>query len=488
MVQSRWYNVDMTATTPAASERSTDHRLGFTTQESEIRVDRLPVTGGELPAWLEGTLVRTGPSKFEVGEQSMRHWFDGLAMLHAFTVHDGHVGYASKFLESNAYKAARDTGKIAYSEFATDPCRGLFKRVQAMWSPKLTDNAAVNVTRLGERYLSMTELPLAVEFDPHTLDTLNIERVDNEGDGQITTAHPHLDRGSGALVNQTLKVGPRSEYHVWTRRAEDAERRIVGKLATKKPAYMHSFGLSERHVIFVEGPLVVDPLRLATSGRPFIENYRWKPELGTKITLFPLDGSAPIGPLEADPFFVFHHINAFERDGEIVCDLCAYDDPSIIDALYLDSLRAKKTIPTARPLRLRIPLDGSGAVRTEDFGDVRFELPRIDYRRRNQREYRYVWGAHAHRDWLDTIVKLDTETGESRTWSRDACYPGEPIFVPAPGDSAEDEGVLLSVVLDIARQASSLVVLDARTLDELSRAEVPHHIPHSFHGQYFGGV
>jgi carotenoid cleavage dioxygenase-like enzyme len=43
----------------------------------------LPVCG-ELPPWLRGTLLRTGPSKFEVGEQSYNHWFDGLAMLHRF--------------------------------------------------------------------------------------------------------------------------------------------------------------------------------------------------------------------------------------------------------------------------------------------------------------------------------------------------------------------------------------------------------------------
>src|SRR3954447_7863329 len=106
----------MTATTPAPTSAPTDPRLGFTSLEEEIRVDRLPVTGGELPAWLEGTLVRTGPSKFEAGERSLNHWFDRLAMLHAFTVREGQVASASRFLESNAYKAVRDTGKLGYSE------------------------------------------------------------------------------------------------------------------------------------------------------------------------------------------------------------------------------------------------------------------------------------------------------------------------------------------------------------------------------------
>src|SRR5687768_4752151 len=82
---------------------------GFETLEEETRIDSLPVEG-ELPPWLAGSLLRTGPAKFEVGERQMRHWFDGLAMLHRFAFADGEVSYANRFLESKAYKAARETG------------------------------------------------------------------------------------------------------------------------------------------------------------------------------------------------------------------------------------------------------------------------------------------------------------------------------------------------------------------------------------------
>jgi carotenoid cleavage dioxygenase-like enzyme len=39
-------------------------------------------------------------------------------------------------------------------------------------------------------------------------------------------------------------------------------------------------------------------------------------------------------------------------------------------------------------------------------------------------------------------------------------------------------------VLDGARGSSFLLVLDAHNLEELARAEVPHHIPFGFHGQF----
>ena len=38
--------------------------------------------------------------------------------------------------------------------------------------------------------------------------------------------------------------------------------------------------------------------------------------------------------------------------------------------------------------------------------------------------------------------------------------------------------------LAMTRQLDDLLVLDARTLHELARAAVPHHIPFGFHGQF----
>ena len=93
----------------------------------------LPVEG-KLPSSLKGTLLRTGPAKFEVGSRTYNHWFDGLAMLHRFAFKDGGVTYANRFLKSKAFCAANATGKISFGEFATDPCRTLFGRVAAIFA------------------------------------------------------------------------------------------------------------------------------------------------------------------------------------------------------------------------------------------------------------------------------------------------------------------------------------------------------------------
>jgi beta,beta-carotene 9',10'-dioxygenase len=252
----------------------------------------------------------------------------------------------------------------------------------------------------------------------------------------------------------------------------------------REPAYMHAFGMSGRHLILAEYPLRVNPLRLAFSGRPFIQNYRWRPEQGTRFQVFDRTSGELRGTYETDAFFCFHHVNAFERDGgrELVVDLIAYDDPGIIDALYLDTDGTRGAIPGTELRRYTIDLD-SGSVGREVLGE-NVELPRIDYARRNAREYRYGWFTGHGAEWIDRLVKIDVSDGSRREWSADGCYPGEPIFVREPDGEAEDGGVVLSVVLDAAAGRSFLLVLDARTMEELARAEAPHHIPFGFHGMY----
>jgi carotenoid cleavage dioxygenase-like enzyme len=84
------------------------------------------------------------------------------------------------------------------------------------------------------------------------------------------------------------------------------------------------------------------------------------------------------------------------------------------------------------------------------------------------------------------MVKIDIDQRLAHTWYQEGQYPGEPVFIPAPDAQAEDEGVILSVVLDSAAGRSYLLVLDAQRFTELARAEVPQHIPFGFHGQFFG--
>jgi beta,beta-carotene 9',10'-dioxygenase len=466
-------------------------QLGLRTLEHEIAVDRLP-TRGTVPPWLKGTLLRNGPGKFEVGPHRYRHWFDGLAMLHRFSIAGGQVSYANKFLRSHAYQKAMETGRITYGEFATDPCRSLFNRVSNLFFPEPADNGLVNIARMAGRFVALTESPLPVAFDPQTLETLGFPKYEG-AKGHITTAHPHHDPERDAVVNYVTKISRTSAYNVHSMAPGSMRRTLIGSVKVKEPAYMHSFGMSERYVVLAEFPRFFQPISLALKRAPYIANSRWKPEKGARFLLLDKQTGKVAGAYQAEAFFAFHHVNAFEQGDALVVDIAAYRDDAIIDKLLLDQLKGPDggRMPRQELRRYRLPRGGSSA-EYEVLSDETIDLPRIHYAQRNGHDYRFVYGLGTRKDrpddFINQVVKVDVRERRARVWFEDGCYPGEPVFVPAPDAKGEDDGVVLSVVLDANRSTSFLLILAAGSFEETARAEVPHHIPFGFHGQFVEGL
>ena len=178
----------------------------------------------------------------------------------------------------------------------------------------------------------------------------------------------------------------------------------------------------------------------------------------------------------------------------MVIDLCGHEDASIIDEFFIDRLRDGPGTPELGRLRryrledvpsatVQEPRRASGRI----LSTAPIELPRFN-QRYHMSPTRFVYGISegGGSDFWDALVKIDVETGDSRTWSEEGCYPGEPVMVAAPAGESEDDGVLLSVVLDGRDGSSFLVVLDAATFEEIARAEGAPPMPFGFHGNFHG--
>ncbi|XP_006860360.1 PREDICTED: beta,beta-carotene 15,15'-monooxygenase [Chrysochloris asiatica] len=495
---------------------------------------------GKIPAWLQGILLRNGPGMHTVGETRYSHWFDGLALLHSFTIRDSEVYYRSKYLRSDTYMANIEANRIVVSEFGTmaypDPCKNIFSKAFSYLShtiPDFTDNCLINIMKCGEDFYATTETNYIRKINPQTLETL--EKVDYRKyvAVNLATSHPHYDAAGNVLNMGTSIVDKgKTKYVVFRIPAttpEDKKRKsslkrteVVCSIPSRSllsPSYYHSFGLTQNYLLFLEQPFKLDILKMATA---YIRGVSWAScltfhkEDKTHIHIIDLRTRKPVvSQYYTDAMVVFHHINAYEEDDCIVFDVIAYKDSSLYELFYLANLNqdfAENSRLTSTPTlkRFAVPLHvdkdaevGSNLIKLasttatalKEKDDVVYcqpellyeglELPRINYAH-NGKSYRYVFAAEVQWSPIPSkILKFDVITKTSLKWGEEHCWPAEPLFVPTPGAVDEDDGVILSVIVSTDPQKSPfLLILDAKTFTELARASVKVDMHLDLHGLF----
>ena len=144
-------------------------------------------------------------------------------------------------------------------------------------------------------------------------------------------------------------------------------------------------------------------------------------------------------------------------------------------------------IPEGLLEQCRISLE-SGRVQTTRLSERCCEFAMVNPEKEGL-PCRYAWMAAAAReqgnDPLQVIKKLDLSSGERWIWSAAPHgFVSEPLMVPRPGATAEDEGWVLELVWNGDREGSDLVILDASDLREIAVVELPLAIPHGLHGSW----
>jgi carotenoid cleavage dioxygenase-like enzyme len=447
------------------------------------------VVTGNLPDWLRGELVRTCPAVFEAVRWRAAHWFDGLCMIYAFRIGAASVGFQSRLLESEA-AGEISGGPTRLGSFGTSTGRSLWQRlVQPI--QRITDNTNVNIVKMGDDLVAMTEGDKQVRIDAQSLRALGA--LDYERDalgGAVTGAHPHFDFERGQVVNIATKFGLDGVVSLYEHAATQRSRKVVASWRTSRVPYLHSFGLTPARAILVAHPLLVEPLHMLWSNRGFIDHFRWRPEEGTRLIVMDR-ATGTLEQYEADPLFVFHTVNAFESGKDTILDVLAYPSAEIMDALRVN--RMVEQLPDLRPSLVRMVMrSGAARAELETLSDVGFEFPSTNYRRVNGRGYRFAWGAadgpQRDESYASSIIKVDLQTATSRAFGDGDHIYGEPVFVARPGATDEDDGVLLSVGASQRRETSALAVIDARSMQLLASAEVPSAIPLGFHGSFVRAV
>ncbi|CAH2320158.1 beta,beta-carotene 9, 10 -oxygenase isoform X1 [Pelobates cultripes] len=498
---------------------------------------------GTIPKWIRGNLLRNGPGKFEFGKDSYNHWFDGMALMHKFTIENGCVTYTSKFLESDSYKANQSQNRIVVSEFGTvampDPCKSVFQRFLSTFEiPKPTDNGNISFMKYENDYYVSTETNLMYKVDPETLETK--EKVDWSKYIAVNgaTAHPHYDP-DGTAYNMGNSYGKQGIFYniIKVPAQQNAEEtlhgaRVVCSIPARnslKPSYYHSFGMTENYIVFIEQPITINVLKIITgnvTGTPISKCLNWDPSCEVIFHVVKKH-SGELHPVtfHAQPFSCYHQINAFEDQGCIVLDICCQEDGDAVKIYNLQNLRKSghaldevyNTVPNSLPRRFVFPLNidcdspqdvdfnplsyttasvmrkADGKVwcthenlydsTLEDLGGL--EFPAINYLKYNTKKYRYFYGCGLQHFAGTSLLKVDVGTKQVMVWQEDGFYPSEPVFVPCPDANEEDDGVILSVVVSPRQEKkASLLILDAKSFMEMGRAVIPVKLAYGLHGLF----
>ncbi|XP_044744862.1 carotenoid isomerooxygenase isoform X2 [Coccinella septempunctata] len=497
---------------------------------------------GTIPPWLQGCLLRNGPGSLKVGHEYFQHLFDSSALIHRFNIADGKVTYQCRFLKSDVYKRNWEAKRIVVTEFGTkavpDPCHSIFDRVAAIFNPSLaqSDNSMISLYPFGDQIYAFGEIPIIHKINSETLETE--KRVDISQYISIVhhTSHPHVLR-NGDVYNLAMSMSTKGpvfnivrfphsvpEYH----EATFEKANIVASIPSRwpfHPSYMHTFGITDNYFIIVEQPLNVAAAAVIANkltNESLAGCFRWFPEEYTQINVISRKTGTLCRKFYAESFFYLHIINQYEDCGHVVVDICIYRDPSMLDCMYVETMKSMHHNPDyakmfrGRPARYVLPMHedenkdsslnivklentkakafytskGDILVTPERLCNVGCETPRINYENFLGKSYRFFYAISSDVDAENpgTIIKVDIHNKTTKKWFESNCYPSEPIFIPSPEAKFEDDGVVLSAMVwggDDENHAG-IIILDARTFTEIARAEfhTPSPVPKCLHGWF----
>lgn len=131
------------------------------------------------------------------------------------------------------------------------------------------------------------------------------------------------------------------------------------------PSYMHTFSMTENYFIIVEQPLSVSLPSVVKSNlknEPMCSSFKWFADAQTFIYLICRKRGHLYRTYKTDPIFYLHIINSYEDNGHVILDICTYKDPSMLDCMYIESMKDMQNNPNyanmfrAKPLRFVLPL------------------------------------------------------------------------------------------------------------------------------------
>ncbi len=430
--------------------------------EQELTLEQLQVRG-DIPVELDGRYLRIGPNPIADPNPGAHHWFVGDGMVHGIRLQGGKAAwYRNRWIRSRAVSAA----------LGEAPAPG----------PRNQRSDTVNTNVLGHagQIWALVEagaFPVRIDDD---LQTIAHDPFGGTLHGAFS-AHPHLDPDTGEM-HAICYNGPDLETIRHVVLGRDGRVRREEPIAVQHGPSIHDCMITRNYVLVFDLPVTFS-MKLLLAGQHF--PYAWNPKHGARVGLLPREGrGSDIIWCDVEPCYVFHPCNAFENeDGTVVVDVAAHDSMFADSTQGPDSHASAFERWTIDPVRRQVQRSVIDA-RPQEF-------PRCDERLLGK-PYRYAYtmplAEHGSAFGSEThLIRHDLHSGARAMHAfGPQRHPGEFVFVPRNATSAEDDGWLMGLVVDMATETTDLVLIDAQRFDGPPQAvvTVPHRIPPGFHGNW----
>ncbi|MGK7939692.1 MAG: carotenoid oxygenase family protein [Crocosphaera sp.] len=454
---------------------------------------------GEIPEQLQGTFFRNGPGLLEVQGTPLKHPFDGDGMICAISfLGNGKVHFRNRFVRTEGYVKEQKAGKMIYrGVFGTQKPGGWLNNFLDI---KVKNIANTNVIYWGNKLLALWEAAEPYQLNPKTLETIGIDYLDGVlTSGDSISAHPcfdpasELDNGQPCLVNYSIKPGLSSKITIYEFAVDGSLLRSHSHVVPGF-SFIHDFAITPHYCLLLQNSVSFNPLPYILGLKGAGECVSFNANQPSKLIIIPR--TVPyenIKILDINAGFVFHHVNAFEEGESIYLDSICYDSlPQVQPDLDYKEVDFDSLDP-GQIWRFKIDLK-SNNIDKEMIDSRSCEFPYINPKKVG-RKYRYLFTSTIHDNQgnapFQAIQKLDLLAGNRQVHSLAPIgYVSEPIFVPKPDATEEDQGWVLVMVYDGIKHRSDIVILDGENLnkDPLATLHLKHHIPYGLHGNWTSEV
>lgn len=456
---------------------------GWKSVQSESLGPSVLQVEGRLPQGLTGTLYRNGPAWTERAGFRYEHWFDGDGMVHGWRLHDDQVVHRARMVATPKFTREQKAGRFLYPVAGTT-----VPGTQPIRNNDDANPANTSVMTLNGRLFALCEAGSAFELDPDQLTTIGPVTWRPDLASVPFSAHPLVDRDGSVWNFGAISMMGGSGLMVWHLGADG--RLISGDiLETPIRGYLHSFAMTDRHLVFV-----LIPFRYLEGEGAFFERLRFQPDQSLRVAVVAKDDPAKAQWFEADFAAIYHFGDAYERNGSIVMRAVQHADIEEARSPMRPAMNGQPQAHGGDGALRELHLDlRSGKAAWRNTGITGVEFPLFDVRSRGDRAATIFAptreGASAA-PYFNSVAAYDVERGRSQVHRYgESILVEEHVFVPRPGSTRAGDGWLVGTLLDSARGRSGIAVLDAQRIAEgpLAQAWLPYTVPLGFHGHFAAG-